>query len=81
MYISRLAFYTVPGKTHEVATLTAVAGDGPQGRGHPATGIARSFCLARGAGCRVEQDVPDLATLEAQSTRTRARNSVVGRSR
>lgn len=67
MYISRLAFHTVPGKTHEVekhllqlrGMVLKVGGTHPR--------ISRAHFASLGApDVLFEQDAPDLAALEAQ---------------
>jgi hypothetical protein len=67
MYISRLAFYTVPGRTREVEQELhklrelVVAAGGTQPR------ILRTHYASLGAPDLVfEQEAPDLAALEAQ---------------
>jgi hypothetical protein len=67
MYVSRLSFYTVPGRTHEVEQelhklrdlVSAASGARPR--------ILRTHYASLGAPDLVfEQEAPDLAGLEAQ---------------
>ena len=83
MYISRLAFHTVPGKTHEVEQHLLQLREMvlKAGGAHPR--VSRAHFASLGAPDIVfEQDVPDLATLEAQlRTSPEVQNSIAGRSR
>jgi len=67
MYISRLAFHTAPGKTHDVeqhllqlrAMVMKAGGTNPR--------VSRAHFASLGAPDVIfEQDAPDLAALEAQ---------------
>jgi hypothetical protein len=67
MYVSRLLFHTIPGKTGEVeqelkklrAMVTGAGGNGPR--------ILHTHFASLGAADAVfEQEAPDLATLEQQ---------------
>ena len=67
MYISRLAFHTVPGKTHEVEQHLLQLQEMVRKAGGTQPRVARAHFASLGAPDVVfEQDVPDLATLEAQ---------------
>jgi hypothetical protein len=67
MYVSRLTFHTLPGKTHDVEhalhTLRTLVGQAGGGRPR----ILRNHFASLGAPDVVfEQDAPDLETLETQ---------------
>jgi hypothetical protein len=67
MYVSRLTFHTLPGKTHDVehALHTLLTLVGQVGGGRPR--ILRNHFASLGAPDVVfEQDAPDLETLETQ---------------
>jgi quinol monooxygenase YgiN len=67
MYISRLAFHTVPGKTHEVEQHLLQLREMVRKAGGTHPRVSRAHFASLGAPDIVfEQDVPDLATLEAQ---------------
>jgi len=67
MYISRLAFHTVPGKTHEVEQHLLQLREMVLKAGGTHPRVSRAHFASLGAPDIVfEQDVPDLATLEAQ---------------
>jgi hypothetical protein len=67
MYISRLAFHTVPGKTHEVEQHLLQLRQMVLKAGGTHPRVSRAHFASLGAPDIVfEQDVPDLATLEAQ---------------
>jgi hypothetical protein len=67
MYISRLAFHTVPGKTHEVEQHLLQLREMVLKAGGSHARVLRAHFASLGAPDIVfEQDVPDLAALETQ---------------
>ncbi len=67
MYVSRLAFHTLPGRTHEVEEALRKLRDLVAGTGGVRPRILRTHYASLGAPDLVfEQEAPDLATLEAQ---------------
>src|ERR1700752_4054929 len=67
MYISRLAFHTVPGKTHEVEQHLLQLREMVVQAGGTHSRISRAHFASLGAPDVIfEQDVPDLASLETQ---------------
>jgi hypothetical protein len=69
MYISRLAFHTVPGKTHEVERHLLQLREMVRKAGGTQPRVSRAHFASLGAPDLVfEHEVPDLATLEAQLT-------------
>ena len=70
MYISRLAFHTVPGKTHEVEQHLLQLREMVVKAGGARPRVSRAHFASLGAPDVVfEQDVQDLATLESQLQR------------
>jgi quinol monooxygenase YgiN len=67
MYISRLAFHTVPGKTHEVEQHLLQLREMVLKAGGTRPRVARTHFASFGAPDVIfEQEVPDLAVLESQ---------------
>jgi hypothetical protein len=67
MYISRLAFHTVPGKTHEVEQHLLQLREMVLKAGGTHPRVSRAHFASLGApDVLFEQDVPDLAALESQ---------------
>jgi hypothetical protein len=67
MYVSRLAFYTVPGRTHEVEQALNKLRGLVVSAGGAAPRILRTHYASLGAPDLVfEQEAPDLAALESQ---------------
>jgi hypothetical protein len=67
MYVSRLAFYTVPGKTGEVEQALARLRDLVETAGGGRPRVLRTHYASLGAPDLVfEQEAPDLAALEGQ---------------
>jgi len=67
MYISRFAFHTMPGKTHEVERHLLQLREMVLKAGGTHPRVSRAHFASLGAPDIVfERDVPDLATLEAQ---------------
>jgi quinol monooxygenase YgiN len=67
MYISRLAFYTLPGKTHEVEQHLRQLREMVLKAGGTHPRVSRAHFASLGAPDIVfEQDVPDLGALETQ---------------
>ena len=67
MYVSRLAFYTLPGKTGEVERALGRLRDLVEAAGGGRPRVLRAHYASLGAPDLVfEQEAPDLATLEGQ---------------
>ena len=67
MYVSRLTFHTLPGKTHEVEEKLMTLLEWVQGAGGLSPRVMRTHYGSLGAPDLVfEQEVPDPGTLEAQ---------------
>ena len=67
MYVSRLAFHTLPGKTHEVEQELLKLRDIVVKAGGAEPHVLRTHFASLGAPDVVfEQEAPDLATLESQ---------------
>jgi quinol monooxygenase YgiN len=67
MYISRLAFYTAPGKTHEVEQHLLQLREMVLKAGGSSPRVSRAHFASLGApDVLFEQDAPDLAALESQ---------------
>lgn len=67
MYVSRLAFYTVPGKTGEVERALSHLGDLVEAAGGGRPRVLRTHYASLGAPDLVfEQEAADLTTLEGQ---------------
>ncbi len=67
MYVSRLAFHTIPGKTHEMVQELLKMRDIVVQAGGAEPHVLRTHFASLGAPDAVfEQEAPDLATLESQ---------------
>ncbi len=67
MYVSRLNFHTLPGKTHEVSQQLKMLAMLVRNAGGGSPRILRAHYSSLGAPDVVfEQEAPDLASLEAQ---------------
>lgn len=70
MYVSRLCFHTVPGKTHQVEAQLNILADLVKNAGGNSPRILRTHFASLGSPDVVfEQEAPDLAGLEAQIQR------------